>query len=405
MKQRLATATVIVASLVAGSLGALPGTGYAQGAAPVAVIQGPASADKLEAFFRGTWLVTVQGQQRTRQMVVRDGKMEGDRFVLNALYAFSDSGPSKAAGAARVENGVVALELTTGAGSTITARTTGESRLDGTFQAPTGAPLPIAIERMSTSTEWRRVSNTPTAILAPAAPVKVADLEEMLYGTWLVTVGQSGMTRNLEIRSIEESTGKLTADAVYGWTNGDPKPAPMSITVEQGIVTLDFTNSVKSRILVKSASPDRFVGTLTQADGKEFPARLMLTGNDSRPVEQEMRVKQLTLIYIGADNCGTCKRWEQTRSSKPRESKYAFLDTPEAKAVTFRQLGAANYMNTSYDQLWPEDIRWVRTKTYAASGTPRFILIADDKVMLNTRAGSLETQIMPKIRELMAKKG
>jgi hypothetical protein len=399
---RRITFIIALAALVSASVP----PAFAQDMTPVAVIAEPASADKLEAFLRGTWLVTVSGQQRTRQMVVRDTKPDGNRFAIGSFYGWSDTTPTPVSAAARIENGIVMFDLTTGANGQIQARSTADNRLDGTFKNPDGRVNPVSLERMSTSTELRRVSNSPTAILGTAAAPKAVDLEELLYGSWLVTVGREVRTRTMEIRTVQEEGGKFVAETVYGWTDGNPRPAPMTVGVENGIVSLDLVTSAKARIVAKSVAPDRFVGTFTLPDGKEQAVRLMLTGNEIRAVEQSARIKDLTFVYVGAENCGPCKRWEQSRTGSPAQSKSVFLASPEAKAATFRQVNAHTYMNTGAENLWPADLKWVRSATHVVSGTPRFLLIADGKVMLNAQGTSkIESTVLPKLRELAAKKG
>jgi hypothetical protein len=83
---------------------------------------------------------------------------------------------------------------------------------------------------------------------------------------------------------------------------------------------------------------------------------------------------RIQLIYVGADNCGPCKNWELF--SEP-----AWRKSPEAKQVELRKVKVPFFINTASDSAWPEDLRWVRDRTNARSGTPRFIVVVDDRVV------------------------
>ena len=90
----------------------------------------------------------------------------------------------------------------------------------------------------------------------------------------------------------------------------------------------------------------------------------------ARPVD----AARIQVIYIGAYNCPPCKTWELF--SEP-----AWRKTPEAKQVELRTIKVPFFTNTGSDNAWPEDLRWVRDRTNARSGTPRFIVVVDDRIV------------------------
>ncbi len=83
---------------------------------------------------------------------------------------------------------------------------------------------------------------------------------------------------------------------------------------------------------------------------------------------------RIQIIYVGAYNCAPCRQWELF--SEP-----AWLKTPEAKQVELRKVKVPFFSDTSSDSAWPDDLRWVRERTNARSGTPRFIVLVDDRIV------------------------
>jgi len=77
--------------------------------------------------------------------------------------------------------------------------------------------------------------------------------------------------------------------------------------------------------------------------------------------------------------------------------------SPEAKRITFRYVFGNSFSNTTGG--WPEDLEWIRTKTFAASGTPRFIVLIDDEVVLNV-FGTVRwnSVVLPLIKRLVWQK-
>lgn len=404
--------TAILSTLLVAALNVLAGPADAQDRAPppLAVIEGAPSGDRLEAYLRGTWVVTVDGQPRTRQMIIRGLRPDGDGYALDALYGWSDVTPTAVTAKARVESGIVILDLRTQANSAIVARSVGDDRLDGVFRNPGGRDSPLRTERISANTAARALSTLPTPILPASTPTTVEMVESLLYGTWLATVGSEVRTRNLEIRSVRMEGARLIADAVYGWSEAtNPKPAPMIVTVDGGLVTLDLTTSAGSRIVANSVEPDRFVGTFTDKDGKSTSVRLSLTGNvvvAAAPAGSP-RAKQLTLVYIGANNCGNCSAWERNIGGGTMNSKSDLLKQLEGRPVpiTFIRVQTASYMQTADEKFWPADLKWIRDKTYVGSGAPRFVLVSDGKVAANVAGRiNIDRKLLPEIDRIAGKK-
>src|SRR5215831_11743969 len=105
---------------------------------------------------------------------------------------------------------------------------------------------------------------------------------------------------------------------------------------------------------------------------------------------------RIQVIYVGAYNCAPCKQWELF--TEP-----AWLKTPEARQVELRTVKTPFFTNTGADSAWPEDLRWVRDRTNAVSGTPRFIVLVDDRIA-GTAFGTngWSQRIVPLVARLIA---
>lgn len=102
--------------------------------------------------------------------------------------------------------------------------------------------------------------------------------------------------------------------------------------------------------------------------------------------------RPVTLIYIRSPVCPYCLDWERT--AEPR-----WLASPERARLTYRVLEFAHFRNIAEDSGWPEDLRWVRDRERLSRGTPRFIVIRDDDVLISAfGTGSWERDVLPVIR-------
>lgn len=80
-----------------------------------------------------------------------------------------------------------------------------------------------------------------------------------------------------------------------------------------------------------------------------------------------------------------------------------FERSPEAKHINFRRVFGNSFSNTTGG--WPEDLAWIRKKTFAASGTPRFIVVVDDQVVLNVfGTQGWDSAVLPLIKRLVWQK-
>jgi hypothetical protein len=106
--------------------------------------------------------------------------------------------------------------------------------------------------------------------------------------------------------------------------------------------------------------------------------------------------RDLTLIYVGARDCGFCRWWEA-------EDEPAFLASGERGRVSYRRLIFERFADTTSDAVWPEDIRWVRDTLGIRQGTPRFVLIERGQIVLHTGGiNGWREEVLPRIQAAAA---
>jgi hypothetical protein len=350
---------------------------------PIAVAaQGLAN---LETQVVGRWIATMP-DNRQHQLDVLTIKPDG---AAEAAYSFHEFAPVNAGLTVRQEQGQPVLAWKAPSGVSFMGRVESPQQMRGTRTTTDGKSFPILFRRAS-----------PAAAIFNAGTPTAADLENQLFGSWLVQVGRQERTRNLEIRGIAAKDGRFTVDGAYGWSDGEIYPVAMTAELLGAGLRVDLTTPAKSRIQGRLTAPDRIEGVFSSHEGKMQWLEAKLVA-DEVGASAGGRAKELTLIYISASNCKFCKDWEFAFGSEPHMAKRALLASPEGKVLKFRQIDTTHYASTARDADWPEDLRWVRQKTYVGGGTPRFVLVADKVVIANvTRARNMERQILPKVRTL-----
>lgn len=103
----------------------------------------------------------------------------------------------------------------------------------------------------------------------------------------------------------------------------------------------------------------------TSPSGRMPPDR---TASPDRPTQ---------LIYIGAYDCAPCRTWEATIEP-------SFLASPTRARITYRKLKFPMFMDIAATSIWPEDLRWVRDRLQLRRGTPRWILVRGEEILLST---------------------
>ena len=83
---------------------------------------------------------------------------------------------------------------------------------------------------------------------------------------------------------------------------------------------------------------------------------------------------KITVVYVSAWNCPPCFVWSNRYMAEIRAS-------PEWRHIEWREVAAYTYMDTGYDERWPQDLKWVRDKLRIERGAPRWAIVVDGRAI------------------------
>jgi len=107
------------------------------------------------------------------------------------------------------------------------------------------------------------------------------------------------------------------------------------------------------------------------------------------------RPKAVTLLYVGAENCGPCVVWQRGDGA-------AFHHAPEFAHVSYREVKSPTLFDVRKDENWPADLIVYRQAIGERSGVPLWLIVADGKIVMQ---GSGLTQwrqaVLPRLKALL----
>ncbi len=128
-----------------------------------------------------------------------------------------------------------------------------------------------------------------------------------------------------------------------------------------------------------------------------FAAALVTVGADSvpRPSLQTAHPNEVTLLYVGADDCAPCRSWQ-------RGAGLAFRASPEFSRVSFREVKSPTVLDLLADRFWPDDLRKYRSRLARDAGVPLWFVIADDEIVEQCFGESeWGSAVLPKLKSLL----
>jgi hypothetical protein len=84
----------------------------------------------------------------------------------------------------------------------------------------------------------------------------------------------------------------------------------------------------------------------------------------------------LKVIYIGGWDCQPCIAWKN-------KYKAEWLASPEFKKITWIEVESPKLKEAYQERFWPGDLRSILDQLPHKSGTPRFLVVRNDKVIAN----------------------
>jgi hypothetical protein len=106
-------------------------------------------------------------------------------------------------------------------------------------------------------------------------------------------------------------------------------------------------------------------------------------------------VKNVTLVYVGAENCAPCNIWQLNQRT-------AFRESPEFYRLAYREVKSSSLFDVLKDENWPEDLRVYRQSISQQAGVPLWLVVADDQIVMQS-SGLTQWQeaVLPKIKSLL----
>jgi hypothetical protein len=93
-------------------------------------------------------------------------------------------------------------------------------------------------------------------------------------------------------------------------------------------------------------------------------------------IEPARAASDLTVIYVGGLDCPPCTEWKNTQKAR-------WLASPEYKKVTWVEVESPKLREAYKERYWPADLRPVLAQLPRKSGTPRFLIVRDGKLVAN----------------------
>jgi hypothetical protein len=105
--------------------------------------------------------------------------------------------------------------------------------------------------------------------------------------------------------------------------------------------------------------------------------------------------QEITLLYVGAEDCAPCRAWQRGDGA-------AFRASPEFARVTYREVKAAALFDVLKDEHWPDDLKSYRARLERKAGVPLWLIVSDGRIV-EQRFGASQWQeaVLPKLRSLL----
>ncbi len=178
-----------------------------------------------------SWLVTVEGESRTRTLIIAEEAATSNGAILKATYGMSDEKQGPVPADVQGVGNKRQLSLTTQAGTKIVAIEQPDGTFQGTFSLKTGVTKVVTIARVSGETP----PITAQTIRLPGADVPLACAE--FFGVWSGSWPNVGRSW-LRVANVDST---CTVKYTYGLSAVPPK-AYRTARIEAGVLNMQRTD-------------------------------------------------------------------------------------------------------------------------------------------------------------------
>ena len=102
----------------------------------------------------------------------------------------------------------------------------------------------------------------------------------------------------------------------------------------------------------------------------------------------------LKVVYIGGWDCPPCAQWKNTEKAH-------WLASAEYRRVTWIEVESPRLKEAYQELYWPDDLKPVLARLPRKSGTPRFLIVKDGRVVANEFGTHGWAPIMADLKKLL----
>jgi hypothetical protein len=100
----------------------------------------------------------------------------------------------------------------------------------------------------------------------------------------------------------------------------------------------------------------------------------------------------LTVVYVGAEDCGPCRAWR-------RDMRPAFVDSDAFSRLRYREIIAERLRDLLTQPDWPADLAELRERVRLLPGAPQWFVLRGDRILASGAGLSAwQSEIWPAIR-------
>src|SRR3954468_4030298 len=103
----------------------------------------------------------------------------------------------------------------------------------------------------------------------------------------------------------------------------------------------------------------------------------------------------LKVVYVGGWDCQPCTTWKNAQKAR-------WLASPEFSKVTWIEVESPKLKEAYQERFWPGDLKLILDQLPRKSGTPRFLIVRDDKVIANEFGTSQWLKILAELKKQLS---
>jgi len=115
---------------------------------------------------------------------------------------------------------------------------------------------------------------------------------------------------------------------------------------------------------------------------------------DSTALGPAQAASDVKIIYVGGWDCPPCTTWKNTHKAK-------WLASPEFQQVTWIEVDPPKLREAYQERYWPGDLKPILDQVPRKSGTPRFLIVKDGKIVSNEFGASKWTVILADLKKIL----